>query len=250
MPASSFPPAPRLVSVRTLGRMGMTFGVIAVLALLMRHVAPGTALLARAAGWRTEALAPLWFLLAGIPYCAVGLPRQAMCLAAGLVFGAAEGLGLAMTVTGLGSALGYLGIGRLGGATLRGAVRRRFTGRLAVIGRALALSPFQAVLVLRLMPVGSALLVTAAAALAEVPLAPFLSATILGSVPQNLVFVLMGAGTRIGHGSQIALGLGLFVLSTALGVALMRRAMRLEWSPAVAADVQPGPDRGETVTDI
>ena len=52
---------------------------------------------------------------------------------------------------------------------------------------------------------------------------PFMLATLLGSLPQTVVFVLLGGGARIGHGWQVGLAAVLFAGSGALGLWLARR---------------------------
>ncbi|MFT9375363.1 VTT domain-containing protein [Komagataeibacter saccharivorans] len=89
----------------------------------------------------------------------------------------------------------------------------------ALVGR----EPFAAVLMLRLMPVGSALLLSLASGMLGVRVAPFMFATLLGSLPQTVVFVLVGAGTRLDGGLRIGIATVLFGLSALVGLWLMRR---------------------------
>ncbi|WP_025886396.1 TVP38/TMEM64 family protein [Asaia prunellae] len=176
--------------------------------------------------WQNQPLAPFVFLAIGIPYSLFGLPRQALCLVAGLMFGTLAGFGLAALATLCGTMLGFLWIRRLASSAQRERWQTRFRGRLRLIGIILERSPFQAVLTLRLMPVGSALMVTAAAGLYGVPLGAFCWASFIGAIPQNLVFVLIGAGTQLGQGIQIGLGVMLFAGSSILAWALLTRARR------------------------
>lgn len=205
------------------------FVAIVALAILLylAHRLPVTRmLLDLAAARRHDPMAALYLLLIGIPYSAIGLPRQALCLAAGIMFGGPGGLALATLATLGGNVAGFLWTRHLGGARSRDALRRRFAGRLAPVGDALNHAPFQSVLILRLMPIGSALMVTMAAGLYGVPVLSFTFATLLGALPQNLVFVLIGAGARIDHTSQMLLGIALFAISSLLGIVLLKRARR------------------------
>ncbi len=52
---------------------------------------------------------------------------------------------------------------------------------------------------------------------------PFLGATLLGSLPQTVIFVLVGAGTQVGRLAEIGLGVGLLVASGIGGALLLRR---------------------------
>ncbi|POF61285.1 hypothetical protein KMAL_30880 [Novacetimonas maltaceti] len=77
-------------------------------------------------------------------------------------------------------------------------------------------------LVLRLLPVGSAMMLSIAAGLAGARMAGFIAATLLGSLPQTAVFVLVGGGMEVNHQWQVALAVGLFVMSGLGGVWLLR----------------------------
>ncbi|GBQ82997.1 TVP38/TMEM64 family protein [Asaia krungthepensis] len=192
----------------------------------MREFSLTRALLGYIEGWKHRPLAPLVFLAIGIPYSLFGLPRQALCVVAGLVFGALAGFCLASAASLAGALLGFLWTRRMASPAQRALWQARFRGRLTLIGHVLEKTPFQAVLTLRLMPVGSAIMVTVAAGLYGVPLAAFGWATFLGAIPQNLVFVLVGAGAQLGQGVQIGLGFLLFIGSSILAWLLMRRARR------------------------
>ncbi|GAN54856.1 TVP38/TMEM64 family protein [Tanticharoenia sakaeratensis] len=156
-----------------------------------------------------------WLLAGGILYCALGLPRQALSLACGLTCGTAIGMIVVSIATVLGSAIAY-------GAAAFGIRPRHGTGRIGALRARLAARPFRAVLTLRLMPVGSAFLVNIASGAARIGFWPFVAATLIGSAPQSLIFVLLGAGTRIGQTTQLALAAALAVASLGLGMALMR----------------------------
>ncbi|WP_264812968.1 TVP38/TMEM64 family protein [Gluconacetobacter sacchari] len=182
----------------------------------LRGVLGDTALLRGGVGGRVV------FLLAGSAMCAVGLPRQLVCFAAGVAYGAGEGTVLASLATLTGAACGFgwaRSVGRAG-------VRRRLAGRLARLDGVVTAHPFTAILTMRLLPVGSALMLNLLAGVSGAGFAPFMLATLLGSLPQTVVFVLLGGGARIGHGWQVALAALLFAGSGALGLWLARRMAR------------------------
>ena len=87
----------------------------------------------------------------------------------------------------------------------------------------LAGSPFGATLALRLLPVGNNLALNLLAGMAAISLVPFLAASAIGYLPQTLVFALLGKGIRVDGAWQMGLAVGLFVLSAAIGFALLRR---------------------------
>lgn len=196
---------------------------LAAIILASRHWDLGQAMLSYTKALKDDPNAAGWFLLIAAIYSAVGLPRQALCLAGGLVFGLLEGLTLATVGALAGNMLCFLWARYFSGESLRTRVTGLLLRRWPSAAHALKRFPFKTVLALRLMPVGSAILVTFASGLLGVPWRAFLGATLLGSLPQNLVFTLMGAGAHIGKGWQIGLALGLFILSGVLGASLVRR---------------------------
>lgn len=176
--------------------------------------------------WQHSPLAPVIFCLLGIPYAALGMPRQVLCAVAGLVFGIVMGLTLAMTATLLGNLIDFY-LARIMWLR-RDADRhakpptRLWQKKMASLGRIAENAPFRTILMLRLMPVGSALLVALGAGFYDIPVRAFIAGTLLGSLPQNLVFVLIGSGSHFGQGNQIIVGILLFGISMLLGVYLMR----------------------------
>lgn len=165
----------------------------------------------------------LLFLLAGTLICAVGMPRQAVCFAGGIAYGLLAGVLLSSLATVAGCLLGFLWA-RLAG---RDWARRRLEGStggwLARLDRLVSHKPFAAILTVRLLPVGSSLALNLAAGVLGVAVLPFAIATLLGSLPQTVIFTLLGGGTRIGHGVQVVLAIVLFAASGAAGLMLMRR---------------------------
>ncbi|MBS0993244.1 VTT domain-containing protein [Gluconobacter cerinus] len=205
-------------------RAALTIGAMLLCVALLQRLPFIHRLLENAPHWHETPYAAVWFLLLAIPYCACGLPRQALCIAAGLAFGVWGGLGLCSLAYTLGAMAAYGWARVLAPVKFRQRLHDRLQRNYAALARILHRKPFRAVLTLRLMPVGSALLVSMAAGLFELPLPAFALATCLGGLPQNLVFVLVGAGTRIGHMIQLGLAGGLFVVSGVLGALLLRQA--------------------------
>ncbi|GBQ63505.1 hypothetical protein AA103196_0609 [Ameyamaea chiangmaiensis NBRC 103196] len=223
MTASASGPQGRGALARWRQPIGLLAG-LALLVLLLQRMPALQHLLADPhtlrGGWRGA----LVLLAMGCAYCAFGLPRQILCLAAGAVFGPWLGLALATTATMVG-ALAAFGWARW---VARDWARRRFGGAMARLDGLLASGPFLAILSLRLLPVGSSLLVNCGAGLSGIGVAPFAVGTLLGSTPQGAVFVVLGTGVRLGQEWRIALAAVLFALSALLGVLLMRRARRIK----------------------
>jgi uncharacterized membrane protein YdjX (TVP38/TMEM64 family) len=166
---------------------------------------------------------PFAYVVLGTMACAVGVPRQVVAYAGGLAWGFWPGaaLGLAAQVLGCAATLSWSRLVARRWATCW--LRRRATGRLARLDAFLARNPFTATLTMRLLPVGSNMVLTLIAGVSAVPAGPFLAASALGYVPQTVVFALLGSGVRVEHGLQVALAAVLLALSLLLGAALVRR---------------------------
>lgn len=161
------------------------------------------------------------FICIGMLICAVGLPRQAVGFAGGFAYGLVMGTLLA-TIANLLACLADLLWARL--VARDWARRRLLRGRAARLDGFIAGNPFTAILTLRLLPVGSSLMLSLLAGVLDVRILPFLGATLLGSLPQTVIFVLVGSGARIGHATEIGLGIALFVASAICGGLLLRRS--------------------------
>jgi uncharacterized membrane protein YdjX (TVP38/TMEM64 family) len=169
------------------------------------------------------AAAPVLFVLAIGLAMAVGLPRQVGAFAAGYLYGPWLGtlLGLAAALVSAGADFGWARF--LG----RAAIKRRLSGRLERIDAFLAANPLGASLMLRLLPVGNNVLLNVAAGVSGVTAGWFLLGSAIGYLPQTVVFALLGGGTRLGRGLEVALAVGLFVASALVGLVLYRRAGRI-----------------------
>jgi uncharacterized membrane protein YdjX (TVP38/TMEM64 family) len=70
--------------------------------------------------------------------------------------------------------------------------------------------------------VGSNLLTNLAAGISSIRPAYFFSGTLIGYLPQTLVFALVGSGVHIAPALKLALAVGLFLISGVLGAWLYR----------------------------
>jgi uncharacterized membrane protein YdjX (TVP38/TMEM64 family) len=159
--------------------------------------------------WRSAGL----FLLLGGAFAAAGGPRQAVSFFAAWLFGLAPGFGLGLAASGLACVVAY-GFARL----YAGWARRIIRGRVDIAAQFWAANTFMLTLILRLLPVGSNLLINLAAGVARIPPVSFVAGSLAGYVPQTAVFALLGAGVNVGSTEQIALSAILFAASAALGI--------------------------------
>jgi uncharacterized membrane protein YdjX (TVP38/TMEM64 family) len=157
---------------------------------------------------------------AGALLTAVGVPRQAIAFAAGFAFGVPAGFALALTAQ-LGGCVADYAWAR---ALARDWTARRLRGRMARLDRVLAARPFTTTLTLRLLPVGNNTLLNLFAGASGLRAAPFLLASLIGYMPQSLIFALAGSGVQLGRGVKLGVAAALFAASAALGGYLLRRS--------------------------
>ena len=161
----------------------------------------------------------LLFLLMGGVFTAIGLPRQIIAFLGGYAFSIALGTLLGALAALLGCMLSF-GYARLFG---KGFLRAKLGERAGRFDQFIHEHPFSMTVLIRLLPVGSNLLTNLAAGISSIRPAPFFSGTLLGYLPQTLVFALVGSGVHIAPTLKLSLAIGLFLISGALGAWLYRR---------------------------
>ncbi len=161
----------------------------------------------------------LAFIAAGLVFTAAGLPRQLVGFLAGYAFGFAEGTGLALAAVTFGCIVAFYYARFLG----RDLVAHRFPSKVKRIDAFLSLNPLTMTLLIRFLPLGSNLATNLAAGVSSVRAAPFFAGSLIGYLPQTVVFALIGSGIGLDPWTRIGLGAVLFALSGALGVYLYRR---------------------------
>ena len=173
----------------------------------------------------------LFVAVAGL-VTAVAVPRHIVSFLGGYAFGFGLGSALALAGTGIGCALTFF-YARLVGRPLLSA---RLGARVRRIDDFLSANPFSMTLLIRLLPVGNNFATSLAAGVSGVPARPFLLGSLLGYLPQTMVFALAGSGVDLGASLRIGLAALLFVVSGAIGTWLYRK-------------YRHGKSRGEEVED-
>ncbi len=162
---------------------------------------------------------PAMFLAVATLLTAIGLPRQIPAFVAGYAFGAWSGAAIALLSQIIACGMDFVWARAVG----REFVNRRFGRVLRRLDSTLAARPFIATLTFRLMPVGSNILLNLAAGLSSVRALPFLAASLIGFIPQTIVFALIGRGSAPSHMNVLAIGVVMFLLSAGLGVFLFTK---------------------------
>ncbi|MBV9786264.1 MAG: VTT domain-containing protein [Acidisphaera sp.] len=166
---------------------------------------------------------PVAFVAVAAAACAVGVPRQVVAFAGGYAYGLWAGSGLALAGEALGCVADFLWARAVGRDWARARMRGRFGARLARLDGFLAAQPFTATLTLRLLPVGNNLAFTLLAGVSGVAAGPFLAASVLGYLPQTIIFALLGGGVRVDRAMQLGVAALLFVASALLAALMLRR---------------------------
>jgi uncharacterized membrane protein YdjX (TVP38/TMEM64 family) len=184
----------------------------------------------------------LLFLGSGMVATAMGFPRQALSFLGGYGSGFGQGLALALGASLLGCMLAFFFARLLG----RAMVLRLFPDRIRRIDNFLREHPFSMALLLRLLPVGSNLVTNLAVGVSGIRAIPFFAGSVLGYIPQTMIFALLGSGIHIDPAVRISAAVALFITSGMLGIYLFRhyrksRALDEEVAGAIAADSVPGP---------
>jgi uncharacterized membrane protein YdjX (TVP38/TMEM64 family) len=164
----------------------------------------------------------LIYVAVGALAVAVGLPRQAVCFLGGYGFGLGQGLVLAQLASIVGCAACFFYARLLG----RELVRHRFEERLGRLDDFLREHPVTMTMLIRFLPVGSNLLTNLLAGVSKVAAMPFLFGSLIGYLPQTIIFVLLGSGIHVQPVWRTIVSVALFLLSATLGVTLYRRLRR------------------------
>jgi uncharacterized membrane protein YdjX (TVP38/TMEM64 family) len=205
--------------MRLLWKPAVMLLVFAVVALVLRE----SGFDPRAAMESAGSHGPAMFVIVGALACAVAVPRQVVALAGGYAFGFWPGAALTLLAEVAGCAIDFFWVRLLGRRAALTFLQRREGGQLDRLDRFLTDRAFTATLTLRLLPVGSNVLLNLAAGVSGVAAGPFLIASAIGYIPQTVVFALAGAGAGLSNGVQFGLAAALLLVSVGLGVLFLRR---------------------------
>ena len=166
----------------------------------------------------------LLFLLMGGVFTALGLPRQIIAFLGGYAFNLVLGTLLGTLAALLGCMLSFAYARFFG----KGLLRARLGKRAGRFDRFIHDHPVSMTMLIRLLPVGSNLLTNLAAGISSIRSVHFFAGSLIGYLPQSLVFALVGSGVHIAPMFKITLAIVLFLVSMALGVYLYRRHQGVE----------------------
>lgn len=152
------------------------------------------------------------FFIVGVVYTALGGPRQLLAFACGYLMGGLPGALLSTLLTGVGALLVIYCVRNIATDWML----RRHAERVAFIRQLLADDTWLWICTVRLMPVGSNLATNIAVALGRLNIPAVFWGSLLGYLPQMLLFSFAGAGLALQDEQQIWISLLMLALSTAL----------------------------------
>ena len=161
----------------------------------------------------------LIYLAGAAVFVAMGLPRQLVSFLGGYAFGLNLGVCLALAATTIGCSISFFFARFIG----RKIVSKRFPDRIRKVDSFLRDNTFAMTLLIRLLPLGSNLVTNLVAGVSSVRATAFITGSMVGYVPQTIIFALLGSGISLEPELRITLSAVLFVLSGALGYYLYRR---------------------------
>jgi len=161
----------------------------------------------------------LKFLVIGALATAIGVPRQLIAFLAGFAFGFIKGMFIALAAMALGCIVTFY-LARILG---RGLIHRHFSKRILRLDDFVRDNPMSMTLLIRLLPVGNNFLTNLTAGLSRVPAFYFFLGSVLGYLPQAVLFALAGSGTDVDSVWRIGLSALLLVVSVILGIWLYKR---------------------------
>lgn len=162
------------------------------------------------------------FVAVGTVYTALGGPRQVLAFSSGYLLGGWQGALLSTLITGLGAWLTMVVARHAAGDWLR----RQYPQRVEALRQLMAEDTWKWVCILRLLPVGSNLATNIVAGLSGLPFRPIVIGSLLGYLPQMLLFAYAGSGLALHNSVHLWISLALLAGSTALGVLLYQNGFR------------------------
>lgn len=161
----------------------------------------------------------LLFLVTGWLLSSIGLSRQLVAFLGGYAFGFLPGVLLSMLAVVAGCILSFYVARYL----LRVFLLRHYAGRIHSMGRFIKENTFAMTMLIRLLPLGSNLMVNVAAGVSGARSIPFFFGSAIGYLPQMLIFALVGSGSSVDQFWQVIVAMSLFVVATVLGIWLYRK---------------------------
>ena len=161
----------------------------------------------------------LLFIGVGALAAALAMPRQFISFLGGYAFGFVIGTALTLAAIISGCVISFFYARWIG----RQFITARFGARIQRVDDFLSWNPFAMTLLIRLLPIGNNLATNLAAGVTSVRALPFFLGSLIGYIPQTLVFALVGSGVNVDPALRIGVAVLLFLVSGVIGVWLYRK---------------------------
>lgn len=156
----------------------------------------------------------LFFWVFAASFSAIGTPRQLLASIAGYSFGFFWGLILATLSVACGAALTFF----YARFIARDSLRKKMGKRLKSFERIFLHRPFATIITIRFLPFGNNALTNLMAGLSAIDPRPFFCGTLIGYLPQNMIFAMVGGGIALKAEEMLFFSFLLFLASGALGI--------------------------------
>lgn len=214
-------PTPFRPTIRTMARLLVALGPVAVGSVWVAHSGIGAADLHELI--RRHPAAPAMFLLLHVAVSLLFLPRTMMAMVAGVIFGAGWGMVWAALGSVLGAVAGFLLSRCVAGGLADADAMARFGDALRRVER----GGWRAVAMLRLVPVIPHSAANYALGLTRLPLGAYALGSLVGQLPMTIAFVQFGAA-----GDGVLAGKPDWLVPTAIGAVVLALSVLL---PKLAA---------------
>jgi len=165
-------------------------------------------------------LGVLTFAIGGALLTSIGLPRQIVALSAGYGFDVLSGTLLAIVSVSCGALITFTFARRVARPWVMG----KFPDAINAVDKFIHDQPFLKIVTVRFAPVGTNMLTNLAAGATVIPASTFFSASVIGFLPQTMIFVLIGNGIAVGSRPQLILAMVLGIVSILLAWLIYRRS--------------------------
>ena len=160
-----------------------------------------------------------YFVVLSALTMACGLPRQLSAFFGGYAFGLVGGTLLSCLAATLGCVISFY-FARL---LAKPYVTHKFPSKVLKVNRFFSQNVFTKTIIVRLLPVGSNLVMNLVAGVTQIKALDFIAGSAVGYVPQMAIFALAGSGVTVLSIWKIILSVALLLISTLLSIHLYRR---------------------------
>tara|TARA_R110001606_G_scaffold258631_2_gene406418 strand:+ start:21652 stop:22383 length:732 start_codon:yes stop_codon:yes gene_type:complete len=161
----------------------------------------------------------IYFLGIGVLATACGAPRQIVAFLGGYAFGAIGGTLLSTLAATIGCAVTFY----ISKCLVKPFIQRKFSHQSKLADRFLSKAPTRKTIIIRMLPFGSNVLTNIVAGSTNVSPKAFLTGSMIGYLPQMLIFALLGKGILVGSELKILFSAILFFLSSFLSFSLYKK---------------------------